>query len=324
MASSTLFTWGPSNVDALLTTTQSVLAKTKDFLNDAIFTSVPLLKYLEQQGRVKRQGGASILVPIMFGKNTTFKGYSKDDVFDVTGQEGLTMAQAKWVNYGGTITVFGDEMRQNAGEGKLYDLIKAKTMQATMSGRDALAIDLFLSAANSKKVLPITVATDTTSTVQDINSTTNSWWQAQTVASGSFAARGIADLRNLRDLIIKQGQGGAPAPDQILTTQLIYELYEMSNAPSIRYGARDEADLSFSGLKFSTARIDFDPNAATGNLYMLCNEALSFVVHSDAEWNIGDFKEPVDQDVRTAKVIWMGNLVINNRRRLGYMSGITA
>ena len=324
MASSTLFTWGPANVDSLLATTQSVLAKTKDFLNDAIFNSIPLLQWLEQNDRVKRQGGASILVPLMYGKNSTFKGYSKDDVFDTTGQEGLTMAQAKWVNYGGTITIFGDEMRQNAGEGKLFDLVKAKTMQATMSGRDALAIDLFLSSVNSKKVLPLDTAVDTTSTVQDINSTTNSWWQAQAIASGSFAARGPADLRNLRDTIIKQGQSGAAAPSLIITTQLISELYEQANAQSIRYGPRDEADLSFSGLKFSTAMVKFDPNCATGNLYMLSPEAMSFVVHSDADWSIGDFKEPVDQDVRTAKVIWMGNLVINNRRRLGKLTGITA
>lgn len=324
MASDKLFTWGSSNVDSLLTTTQSVLAKTKDFLNDAIFSSIPLLQWLEQNNRVKRQGGASILVPLLYGKNSTFKAYSKDDTFDTTGQEGLTMAQAKWTNYGGTITIFGDEMRQNAGEGKLFDLVKAKTMQATMSGRDALAIDLFLSAQNTKKVAALDVLVDATSTVQDINGTTNSWWQAQVITSGSFAARGMADLRNLRDTILKQGQGGSPAPSCIITTQLISELYEQANAQSIRYGPRDEADLSFSGLKFSTAMVKFDPNCATGNLYMLSPEALSFVVHSDAEWTIGDFKEPVDQDVRTAKVIWMGNLVVNNRRKLGKLASITA
>lgn len=324
MASNTLFTWGPANVDSLLATTQSVLAKTKDFLNDAIFTSIPLLQWLEQSGRVKRQGGASILIPLMYGKNSTFQAYSKDDVFNVSGQEGLTMAQAKWVNYGGTITIFGDEMRQNAGEGKLYDLVKAKTMQATMSGRDALAIDIFATSQNSKKVGALDILCDQTSTVQDVNSTTNSWWQAQSIASGSFAARGLADLRNLRDTIIKQGQGGAPAPGFIVTTQLIFELYEQANAPSIRYGSREEADLSFGGLKFSTATVKFDPNCISGNLYMLTSEALSFVVHSDAEWNIGEFKEPVDQDVRTAKVIWMGNLVVNNRRRIGKLTGITA
>ena len=324
MASDKLFTYGPTNVDSLLATTKSVLAKSKDFFHDAVFNNIPLLRWLEKTDQVKRQGGASILVPVIYGKNTTFKAYSKDDVLDTTGQEGLSMAQAKWVNYGGTITLFGDEMRQNAGEGKLEDLVKARTMQAVKSGRDALAIDLFASSAASKKVLPLPIAVDATSSVQDINSTTYSWWQAQTATSGSFAARGLADMRNLRDLILKQGQNGASMSDYLLTTQLVYELYEASQTPSIRYAPRDNADSSFESLKFSGATVEWDPNMATGEMYFLSSEAMQFVVHSDAEWSIGDFKEPVDQDLRSAKVIWMGNLVVLNRRRLGKLTGITA
>lgn len=325
MASTTLFTYGPSNVDSLLTTTRSILAKTRDYLNDAVFTSIPLLKWLDESQKVKRQGGASVLVPIIYGKNSTFHAYSKDDVLDVTGQEGLTMAQGKWVNYGGTITIFGDEMRQNAGEGKLFDLIKAKTMQSVMSGRDALSQDLWSSAGIiTKKIIPLDNMVDQTSTVQDINSTTNSWWQAQQVSSGSFAARGLADMRNLRDLIVKQAQFGAALPDFIITTQLVFELYEQSQAPQIRYSPRDNADGTFGELFFQGAKMVFDPNCISGNMYMLSKDALQFVVHSDADWVVGEFREPVDQDMRTAKVIIMCQLMGVNRRRLGKLTSITA
>jgi hypothetical protein len=153
---------------------------------------------------------------------------------------------------------------------------------------------------------------------------TKNGWQAQEVASGSFAARGLADLRNLRDLILQAGQNGAPMPDFLVTTRLVYELYEASQATGIRYESRDMADASFGGLKFSGAELAFDPNVATGELYMLSSEALQFVVHRDANWDVGKFIEPADQDVRTAKVIWMGNLVATNRRRLGKLTGITA
>ena len=236
----------------------------------------------------------------------------------------ITFRQAAWTNYGGTITLYGDEIRQNMGDGKIEDLIKAKTSQAVLSGRDALEIDLWASTAASKKIQPLDVLVDTTSTVQNINSTTYSWWAAQSIASGSFAARGLADMRNLRDTIIRQGQMGAPAPDLVITTQLISELYEQSQATGIRYAAREEADGTFSGLKFSTAKMVFDTNCITGRLYMLSREALQLVVHSEAEWTIGEFKEPVDQDMRSAKVIWMGQLVVTNRRRLGRLTAVTA
>ena len=60
MASSTVFTYGPSNVDTLLTTTQSVIQKMGGYLNDAIFNSIPLLNWLKSKAQVSQQGGASI------------------------------------------------------------------------------------------------------------------------------------------------------------------------------------------------------------------------------------------------------------------------
>lgn len=131
-------------------------------------------------------------------------------------------------------------------------------------------------------------------------------------------------MRNIRDQVLQAGQSGAPMPDEIITTRAAYELYEASQVPAIRYESRDSADASFGGLKFSGAVVEFDPNVASGELYMLSSEGLQFVVHSDADWTIGKFQEPVDQDVRSAKVLWMGNLVALNRRRLAKLTGIVA
>ena len=60
MASGTLHSITPVTVDSLLTTSQSVISKAKDLLNDAIFNQVTLFKRLNDKARVTRQGGASI------------------------------------------------------------------------------------------------------------------------------------------------------------------------------------------------------------------------------------------------------------------------
>jgi hypothetical protein len=81
--------------------------------------------------------------------------------------------QATWRNYGGTITLVMDEVRMNAGE-KLMDIMKMKTQQSLMSGRDRLAIDLFLSTQDSKKVAALPILVDSAGgTVQDISDSTN-------------------------------------------------------------------------------------------------------------------------------------------------------
>ncbi len=39
---------------------------------------------------------------------------------------------------------------------------------------------------------------------------------------------------------------------------------------------------------------------------------------------MGEFQNPPQQDIHIAKLIWMGNLLTSNRRRLGKLTGITA
>src|SRR3990167_2000779 len=323
MAYNTLFTHGPANVDYLLATTRSTILKMGDYLQDQVFTKIALLRWLQKEAQVTKQGGASILVPMLYAKANGFKAYAGDEVIDTTGSEGITVSQATWRNYGGPVTITGTEIRQNAGE-KLFDLVKAKTEQSMMTLKDRINIDFFQSTQDAKKVQALPILVDATSTVQDVNSTTSSWWQAQVITGGSFAARGQADMRNARDLIMQAGQGGSSGPSLVLTTRLIYELYEASLVQGIRYESRDAGDASFGSLKWSTANVDFDPNVATGEMYLLPSDALKLVVHSDAAMTLGEFKEPVDQDIRTAKLLAMLNLVTTNRRRLAKITSITA
>lgn len=324
MASGTQLSYGPANIDSLLATTRSAILASKDYLNDAIFNKITLLNHLNSKARVSKQGGASILVPLMFAKNSTFRAYSGDDVLDTSGMEGLTLASFTWRNYGGTIKYAGDEIRMNSAE-KLHDLAKAKILQATMSGRDKLNSDMFATSQAAKAVSTLPILVDATSTVGGINSTTYSWWAADVNTSvGSFASNGLDKMRDIRDDIALMGQQGSMIPDLYLTTQLIKELYEASQLPAYRYAKSDKADAGHGDLMFSGGAVEIDPNIATGEMYALPSDALEFVVHSDADWQIGEFQKPPTQDVYIAQVIWMGNLCTNNRRRLGKLTGITA
>ncbi len=323
MSASTLFTYGPANVDSLLTTTREAFMKVKGMLSDAIFSESTLLNQLERKNKITFQGGASILVPLLYAKNSTFDWFSGDDTLDTSGQEGMTTAQFQWKNLGGTIKYNGPEIRANAGEKRL-DLAQAKIKQAQMSARDKLNSSLFASTQASKAISTLPVLADATSTVADINSTTNSWWQAQVTASGVFAARGIDDLRTVRDNIIKAGQQGGTLPDIHITTQTIKELYEASQVAALRYGASDTPDAGKQRLLFAGAAVEFDSNVASGEWYQLPSDSLEYVVNREADWDMSEFMRVPQQNVWIAQLIWMGNLVTSNRRRLGKLTGITA
>lgn len=125
-------------------------------------------------------------------------------------------------------------------------------------------------------------------------------------------------------LIQKQGIDGG-APDFIATTQAILEYFERSQLPQVRYVGNEKlADVGFENLKYKGATVTFDPNCTSGVAYFLRSANLAFVVHSQANFKVGDFKVPVNQDAKTAQIIFTGNLVTNNRRKLGKVTSISA
>ena len=324
MASGTILTYGPANIDSLLATSRSVILKLSDFLADNVFTGVPLLNYLNQKAKVEKSGGASILVPIMSGKNGTAKSYTGLQILDTTPQEGMTMAQFTWRKYAASVAIAEDEVLANAGDGKLNDIVKGKVMQATLSVKDKIDIDLFAAAQVSTAVQSLPLLVDATSTIADINSTTNSFWQASVTASGSFAGQGLSDLRAAWNTVMIRGQSGG-VPDFLVTTQAVLQFYEATLEPGRRYEGNEKlGHAGFENFKFKSATITFDPNVATGELYMLSSQHLKYVVHSQRNMKLGEWVKPSNQDGRVAQMFWMGNLVTDNRRKLAKLTGVTA
>src|ERR1035437_3406836 len=95
------FTYGPANVDALLSTTLASIPKKK--FADNIFTKIPLFMWFKKKADVSVDGGANLVFPLMYGKNSTAKSYAGYGLIDTTPQEGLTAASYLWAPYAATI-----------------------------------------------------------------------------------------------------------------------------------------------------------------------------------------------------------------------------
>ena len=321
MAVDKLFTWGPSNVDTLLATTLSVF--TDKELNDNIFRGIPTWEYLNKKNRVTKSGGASLLVRLLYQKNSTAQFYSGFDVLDTTPQEGQTVAQYKWGRAAASISISGQEQDQNSGEASVADLMGDKVEQAMMSLADLLALQVYSATNNSKAISNLPLFVDASSTIGDINSSTNSWWQAQVKASGSFAAQGRSDWTNVYNTLSIQGRRASP-PDFGVTTQTVFEAYESSLIPQMRYADNKMGDAGFENLRFKGMTIMFDPNVPTGECYFLSSDALKLCVHSKRNFTRTPMVKPSNQDALTGQVIWMGQFVTNNRRKLAKFTGMTA
>lgn len=315
-----------TSFDAVASTT---LQNYQPTLQDNIFKKNPFFYWMLEKGaKMTVDGGRTIVVPITYAKNSTVAPYASYGIIDTTPQDNETAAEYGWSQYAGSIAISGKEMRQNSGsKTKLINLLEAKTKNAENAMREKLDIDLFgaqLTNANGDNGLNgLQSLVDTTSVVGNINSTlaANSFWDAQTTASGSFATQGLDNMRTTYNNCTIDGMGG---PDLGLTTQTIFEYYEKGLQTQQRFTDTKTLDGGFENLKFKGMTLMWDSKCNSGTMYFLNSDALKLAVHPDGDLKVTDFIKPGNQDAKVANILFMGNTVVLERRRLGKMTSVTA
>ncbi len=311
-----LHTWGPDNVGQLLVSTHEKRGK-KEVAN-AIFNRIPTFEYLNSKGKIMLDGGASIVLPLEVARNTTAKFYDGYDLLDVTAQDNHTAAQFKWKQAAASVSISGREANiQNRGESALMNLLNMKQKNAERSLRDIINQKLHGAANTAKDIQSLVTLIDATSTIGDINSTTNTYWQSLVAAGGVFAAQGVADWRHEYNGL-KNRQGN---PDMLITTQTIFEAYEATMTPQIRYTSLDMGDTKFRDLEFAGAKVRFDDQCASGVTYFLDSDAIQLFVSENVNFIYNDFVRPPDQDAKVAQFLVGLELATSNRRLLGKVTG---
>ena len=171
-----------------------------------------------------------------------------------------------------------------------------------------------------------------------VASDSNTWWDAKfasfandsatdtTVATFTeliTTASGVAAVARRMTRLYGALTVGNDQPDLIVTTQVIYDAYESSLQANKRFVSEDASlgDAGFSSLKFKGASIVADSHCPAGTMLMLNTKYLDFKVHSKRNFSFQDFQKPINQDARTAKIFWMGQLVCTNPRMQGMIVG---
>lgn len=307
------------NVGELLSTT---LKKYRKTLVDNIHKSNAVFYYLKEKGNIKElDGGERIVVPLMYGKNTTAASYSGYDTLDVTPQVGIDSAEFNWKQYSVSITIDGKSERQNLGSSKIIDLLEAKTKQARMSLTEQLSTGLFSDGTGngSKDLTGLQAMVAATGTYGGINSLVNTWW-----AAGVESTSEALGLPKMRTGFNTASMGGKDTPDLIVTTQTLYEKYEglltavsASNvAGSMQFraeGTKKLGDGGFQVLEFKGTPIVWDELCPSGTMYFLNTNHMNLSVHKDANFEVSNFVKPENQDARVAQILFMGNLTCDRR-----------
>lgn len=321
MSAPVLQSYGPGNVDELLT---SSLVNMIPGIRDNVFKANPVLNWLYQgKNKIRKRGGAALSHGLLYGTNSTALAYQRFDQLDVTPQDGLTRDQWAWAQYAATISIDGFlERVANAGDSKLEDIMEEKKYQAEQALNTLLEQDIFASSPGTKSMRSLATIVASSGTEGGINGTTNGWWASTVTTSGSFSARGRADLTTLVNTLSQQNPVGLP--EMLVSDQTPFEAYEGSLVSQERFTDNKMVDIGIRNLKFKDIPWTWSIQGTSGVIYALHSDSLEFIVNSDTDFITTPFVTPTNQDARTAKILLACSLTTGNRRKLGKLTSVTA
>ncbi len=273
-------------------------------IQDNIYDMAKTLSWFKSGNRIKvLQGGERIRIPVMTGKNNTFKWYSGLDTLSITPSIGQTTAWYTWKQGAVGLAIDGLTLRSNQGPAQINDIMQEKIRQAELSLGDGVATGIFSdgTGSGSKQLTGLTAA--------------------------AAASNLVSNMRTVYNSCSRGSEGVASTPDFIVTTQTVHEALEALISPRVRYEQNPSggADAGIDTLKFKGAEVVWDDYCTSGVMYMLNSAHIMMFIHGKANFAMTDegFQKPIDQDALVAQILFQGNLAVNNRRKLGVLAGIS-
>jgi hypothetical protein len=312
---------GNALFDELLSTTlKNYIPK----LTDNIFSARPLFYALTNGQTIRRiSGGTKIVVPIIYGTNSTAASYAGTDTILTTAQTGISAAEYDWRQYAATVTISGIEEAKNNGEAQIIDLLEGKIFQTQETVIENMNTMFWADGTGNGGKDWNGLGNIVGAVTGELGGITpgdsgNSWWASSELdESGALTQLSMANMYNTISV-------GNDQPTIIITTQTLYEKYESLLEGQIRYTDTDVADGGFQNLLFKGAPVTFDGACSSGQMLFLNTKYLQLVAHSDVWFKPTPFVRPTNQDAVFSQLLCYGNLTCSNRARQGLIYGATA
>lgn len=338
------------NYDTLVSTS---LANYRKTLVDNISRTNPLFEKLRQRDLWESQdGGLYIAQDLMYALGTP-EPYDGYDELPLIPQDGVTQLQQEWRQLASPIVISEKERKQN--KHRLIPLLDTRIkiaelgmqegftkhlLQGQLAGSGTDIREPYYNAANgaySIDPLPRWIMYDPTAsyTVGNLSQSTNTWWR--NVTKTSAATTGIGFLQEILYVYNRCAKGPGGPPDLIWTDMLTWELMHAAYMDKYRATSSDN-DFPFQNFKFFGSLVVMDesiPDVAAnsgagaltaettkGTMYFINTKFIKIVYESETNFVATEFQKPINQDVKGKHILWMGNTIVNNRRKQGVLGNI--
>jgi hypothetical protein len=298
---------------------------------DNVTNRIPYLLALNAMGRKELWNGAAQLHFNIFKELSTAEFYTDLGAVQTTRPANFTRAAYEWKQAQAPVSLSGLDMLRNSGEAAIVNLIKARIEAGVLSLANMLggsATGVFSSATESDLVsltgLQALISnTPTTGTVGNI-SRTNSFWQNQRDAiTTNWSTDGLVSLQNLWYLC----SFGSDVPDLIVFNRSYYTNYERSLTATLSYNLPSTAnqtvlDLGLpNAINYKGATMIYDDGVPANFGYLVNSKYVRFVVHSDRDFELGEFVVNSDVDGIFSHIWFAGEQCFDGMRYHGLLQG---
>jgi len=285
-------------------------------LVDNVFDSNPALQRARKT-QEKVSGGTKVLVPLNYAQVSSAGWYNGSDTLNTADNDVITAAEFDWKQLYVNISISRRDELMNMGDAAKLNFVKSKMEIAEKTMADSLGTGYFSSGTDAKSVVGTGVLMSASNTYGGISQSDYSWWQANVDSSTTTLS-----------LSAMQAQYGAASigsdtPSVAYCTQAVYDSYYALLQPQQRFMDEKTAKGGFSSLMFNGKPIIVDSHQKAGDLEFINEKYHKLHVHQDENFRFEKFQKPVNQNVKVAKIFWMGVLASSNNRMHASLNALT-
>lgn len=299
-------------------------------VKDNVSNHNALYRRLADKGQTRREdGGLTIAQPLDYAANGTYQRYSGYDTLNIQQSDVITAAEFQWRQIALNVVASGLELRVNSSGNAIVKLAKARIKNAMRTFKNEFSYDLYADGTLPNQIngLQALVADAGTGTVGGIDSSSWSFWQsavqsaAAPLQGGGAITPSATTIESLMLPLWLNQVRGDDSPDLIVASNDYFTFYEQSQVSIKRYTDTTTANGGFISLKYKNADVIFDGGSGipAAHMYFLNTDYIEMVVHRDADLSVQEDMKPYNQDATVVPILWMGNMVVSNRRLQGVL-----
>lgn len=314
------------NLTEIITTT---LRNRSPKIIDNFTNKNALLYRMKSKGNVKKtDGGRTIVKPVFWAENSTYKRYSGYEPLNVNQSDVISAAEYNWKQAAVSVVISGLERRQNSGKERVLNLLEERIKNALMTFDNQLSGDIYSdgTADSGKQIggLQSLIADSPSSgTVGGIDRANFAFWRnyAFDATTDGGTAASAANIQRYMNKVYLTVKRGADKTDLIASSDDYYLLYLESLQGIQRATNTDLASAGFDNLKYMSA--DVIPDGGSGvpinHMYFLNTDYIGLEYHPDAFMSPSDERVSINQDASVVPILFMGNMTLSNAARQGVL-----